>query len=43
MATYCLTPTDVPPVETEHRCICTKLPAPESLAILQRLGPRGRP
>ncbi|HDZ20898.1 hypothetical protein LCGC14_0274700 [marine sediment metagenome] len=37
MATYCLEPTDVPPVETEHRRICTKLPVPESLAILERL------
>ena len=34
---YCLEPTDVPPVETEHRCICTALPVPESLPILQRL------
>jgi 4-aminobutyrate aminotransferase / (S)-3-amino-2-methylpropionate transaminase / 5-aminovalerate transaminase len=34
---YCLEPTDVPPVETEHRRICTSLPVPESLPILQRL------
>jgi 4-aminobutyrate aminotransferase/(S)-3-amino-2-methylpropionate transaminase len=37
MAKYCLTPTDVPTVETAHRCICTKLPVPDSLAILERL------
>jgi 4-aminobutyrate aminotransferase/(S)-3-amino-2-methylpropionate transaminase len=37
MAKYCLEPTDVPRVETEHRCIRTKLPVPESLPILQRL------
>ena len=37
MATYCLEPTDVPRVETEHRRICTKLPVPESLPVLRRL------
>ena len=34
---YCLEPTDVPLVETEHRRICTALPVPESLPILERL------
>ncbi len=37
MAKYCLEPTDVPLVATEHRRICTKLPVPESLGLLQRL------
>ncbi len=37
MAKYSLTPTDVPPVETAHRRICTPLPVPESLTILERL------
>ena len=37
MASYCLEPTDLPRVETEHRRICTKLPVPESLPILRRL------
>ena len=37
MATYCLEPTDVPAVQTEHRRIGTKLPVPESVPILQRL------
>ena len=37
MATYCLEPTDVPLIETEHRRICTQLPVPESLPILRRL------
>ncbi|MHC4561369.1 MAG: aspartate aminotransferase family protein [Planctomycetota bacterium] len=37
MASYCLIPTDVPLVETQHRHICTKLPVPGSLEILRRL------
>ena len=37
MAEYCTEPTDVPTIETAHRRICTKLPVPESVPILQRL------
>lgn len=37
MATYDLTPVDVPHVNTAHRTICTKLPVPESLPILEEL------
>jgi 4-aminobutyrate aminotransferase/(S)-3-amino-2-methylpropionate transaminase len=37
MAKYVLEPVDVPHVKTEHRCICTALPVPDSLPILQRL------
>jgi len=34
---YSLIPKEVPPVETPHRRIRTKLPVPESLPILERL------
>jgi 4-aminobutyrate aminotransferase-like enzyme len=37
MATYDLTPVDVPHVATAHRTICTRLPVPESLPILDEL------
>jgi 4-aminobutyrate aminotransferase-like enzyme len=37
MATYNLTPVDVPEVETKFRTIKTKLPVPESLPIFERL------
>jgi 4-aminobutyrate aminotransferase-like enzyme len=37
MATYDLTPVDVPKVRTKHRVICTKLPVPESLPIFESL------
>ena len=37
MATYDLTPVDVPAVHTPYRTICTKLPVPESLPILEEL------
>ena len=43
MATYDLTPVDVPHVETKYRTIRTKIPVPESLPIfeeLQRVEPR---
>jgi len=36
-ATYPLEPIDVPRVETRNRKIVTKLPAPESIAVLERL------
>jgi 4-aminobutyrate aminotransferase-like enzyme len=35
---YTLTPTDVPPVDTQYRRIQTQLPVPESLALLTSLG-----
>jgi 4-aminobutyrate aminotransferase / (S)-3-amino-2-methylpropionate transaminase / 5-aminovalerate transaminase len=34
---YSLVPRDVPPVNTEHRRIVTKLPVPESIPIFERL------
>lgn len=37
MATYDLTPVEVPHVNTQYRTICTKLPVPESLPILEEL------
>lgn len=37
MATYDLTPLDVPHVRTPNRTICTPLPVPESLPILEEL------
>lgn len=37
MATYDLTPVDVPPVETRYRTIRTRLPVPESLPIFEAL------
>jgi 4-aminobutyrate aminotransferase / (S)-3-amino-2-methylpropionate transaminase / 5-aminovalerate transaminase len=37
MATYDLTPVDVPHVNTQHRTICTRLPVPDSLPILEEL------
>lgn len=37
MATYDLTPVDVPRVQTKHRTIKTKLPVPESLPIFELL------
>ena len=36
-ATYPLEPIDVPQVETKNRKIVTKLPAPESIAVLEKL------
>ena len=37
MATYDLTPVQIPPVETKYRKICTALPVPESLPIFEEL------
>ena len=37
MATYDLTPVDVPPVETANRTIKTRIPVPESLPIFEAL------
>ena len=37
MATYDLTPVDVPKIDTAHRTIRTRLPVPESLPILEEL------
>jgi 4-aminobutyrate aminotransferase-like enzyme len=37
MATYDLTPVEIPHVNTANRTICTKLPVPESLPILEEL------
>lgn len=37
MAEYSLKPIEVPKVKTPHRCICTLLPVPESLPLLQQL------
>ena len=37
MATYDLTPVDVPKVDTPHRTIRTRLPVPESLPVLEEL------
>jgi 4-aminobutyrate aminotransferase-like enzyme len=37
MAVYDLTPVEVPKVHTAHRTICTPLPVPESLPILEEL------
>ncbi|OFX15460.1 MAG: 4-aminobutyrate aminotransferase [Armatimonadetes bacterium RBG_16_58_9] len=37
MATYDLTPVDVPPVHTKYRTIRTKIPVPESIPIFERL------
>jgi len=37
MASYNMTPVDVPPVETPYRTIKTKIPVPESLPIFERL------
>lgn len=37
MATYDLTPVDVPPVETKYRTIRTKIPVPESIPIFKAL------
>lgn len=37
MASYDLTPVEVPPVQTKYRTIRTKLPVPESLPIFQAL------
>ncbi len=37
MAVYDLTPVEVPPVHTAHRTICTPLPVPQSLPILEEL------
>ncbi|HMF30127.1 MAG TPA: aspartate aminotransferase family protein [Candidatus Lokiarchaeia archaeon] len=34
---YSLEPKNVPLVETQYRCICTPIPVPESLPILERL------
>lgn len=35
--TYPLEPKDVPPVDTNNRKICTKIPVPESIPLLKRL------
>lgn len=37
MYEFSMTPHQVPEVETKHRKICTKLPVPESLPIIERL------
>ncbi|MHB9036404.1 MAG: aspartate aminotransferase family protein [Armatimonadota bacterium] len=37
MATYDLTPVEVPPIETKYRTIKTKIPVPESLPIFEAL------
>lgn len=37
MYEFSMTPHQVPEVETKHRKICTKLPVPESLSIIERL------
>ena len=37
MAEYDLTPIDVAPVSTKYRHICTKLPVPESLPLLEEM------
>ncbi|MBA4386857.1 MAG: aspartate aminotransferase family protein [Verrucomicrobia bacterium] len=37
MATYDLTPVEVPKIKTKFRCIKTKLPVPESLPIFEEL------
>ncbi|RKX73296.1 MAG: aspartate aminotransferase family protein, partial [Spirochaetes bacterium] len=38
MASYNLTPVEVPTLETKYRRITTKLPVPESLPIFEKLG-----
>ncbi len=38
MASYNLTPAEVPTLETKYRRITTKLPVPESLPIFEKLG-----
>ncbi len=37
MSTFNLEPRDVSLVETKHRCIKTKIPVPESLALLEKI------
>ena len=37
MATYSLTPIEVPPVDTKYRTIKTRLPVPESVVIIESL------
>lgn len=37
MATYDLTPVDVPKIDTAHRTIRTRLPVPESLPVLEEM------
>lgn len=37
MYEFSMTPHQVPEIETKHRKICTKLPVPESLPIIERL------
>ena len=37
MTSFNLTPREVPKITTDHRCICTKIPVPESLPLLEKI------